>query len=209
MSGQIVAALDAWRDGCEAFAERLFMATYGSPTLQAAVGVDASATLPLRKAAKSALHHELIDKRIAELKSRMTSGGLREAVIRALLFAGMDRAAVDERGFEAVRRIRQTFSDVPLSAFKATVREQFYMLLIDTEAALAAIPSMLPDDIETRSKAFDLISEVLSARGEHSAEDRGRIERVGGLFGVDGRLNGPGNLAIAADDQDKPQAKAS
>ena len=67
----------------------------------------ASATLPLRKAAKSALHQELIDKRIAELTSRITSGGLREAVIRALLFAGMARAAVDERGFEAVRRIRQ------------------------------------------------------------------------------------------------------
>ena len=70
----------------------------------------------------------------------------------------MGRAAVDERGFEAVRRIRETFSDVPLSVFKATVREQFYMLLIDPEAALAAIPSMLPDDPETRRKAFDLIS---------------------------------------------------
>ena len=185
------------------------MTTYGSPTLQAAVGVDASATLPLRKAAKSALHQELIDKRIAELTSRMTSGGLREAIIRGLLFAGMGRAAVDERGFEMVRRIRQRFSDVSLAVFKATVREQFSMLLIDTEAALGAIPSMLPDDIETRSKAFELISEVLSARGEYSAEDRGRIERVGELFGVDARLKGPRNLAIAAGDQDKLQAKAS
>ena len=35
------------------------------------------------------------------------SGGLREALIRALIFAGMDRAAVDERGFEVVRRIRE------------------------------------------------------------------------------------------------------
>ena len=55
----------------------------------------------------------------------MTSGGLREAVIRGLLFAGMGRAAVDERGFETVRRIRQRFSDVSLAVFKATVREQF------------------------------------------------------------------------------------
>ena len=37
---QIVAALDAWRDASEAFAERTFMAVYGSPTLQAGVGVD-------------------------------------------------------------------------------------------------------------------------------------------------------------------------
>ena len=108
VSHQIVAALDAWRDFSEAFAERLFMTTYGSTTLQAAFGVDPASTLPLRKAAKSALHRELMEKRIAELKSRMTTGGLREAVIRALLFAGMERAAVDERGFEAVRRIRQS-----------------------------------------------------------------------------------------------------
>ena len=85
-------------------------------------------------------------------------------------------------------------SDVPLSAFKATVREQFYLLLIDTEAALAAIPSMLPDDSDTRQKAFDLICQVLTARGESSAHDRERIERVGRLFHVDGQLRAPRNL---------------
>ena len=44
---------------------------------------------------------------------------------------------------------------MPLAAFKALVREQFNILLIDTEAALAAIPAMLPPDAETRLKAFD------------------------------------------------------
>ena len=63
VSDQIVAALDAWREFSEAFAERMFMATYGSTTLQAAFGVDPASTMPLRKAAKSALHHELIEKR--------------------------------------------------------------------------------------------------------------------------------------------------
>src|SRR5215472_17490354 len=93
---------------------------------------------------KSQLHHELLQKRIAELKARIPVGGLREAIIRALLYVGTGRAAVDERGFEALRRIRRAHGDMPLSAFKALVREQFYLLLIDTEAALAALPSMLP-----------------------------------------------------------------
>ena len=209
VSGQIVAALDAWRDGYEAFAERLFMATYGSPTLQAACGIDASATLSLRKAAKSALHEELIDKRIAALKSRVATGGLREAVIRALLFAGMDRAAVDERGFEAVRRIRQTLSDVPLSAFKATVREQFYMLLIDREAALAAIPSMLPDDLDTRQKAFDLICQVLTARGETSAQDQERIQRVSRLFRIANQSQVTNKVTVISENKNELRAKAS
>ena len=103
----------------------------------------------------------------------------------------MDRAAIDERGFEVVRRIRENQSEGTLSAFKATVREQFDMLLIDTEAALAAIPSMLPDDAATRQRAFDLICEVLSARGQHSSEDLKRIRRIGGLFDTERPIERP------------------
>ena len=209
MSRQIISALNGWRDAVEALSERTFMTVYNSPTLQAGVGVDPRSTRPLRRAAKSELHRELIERRVAELRSHLTHGGSREAVIRALIFAGMGRAAVDERGFEMVRRIREAFSEVSLEVFKTTVREQFLMLLIDAEAALSAIPSMLPDDRETRSKAFNLISEVLSARGEYSVEDRGRIERVGELFGIDARLDALRLLAIAAGNPDKPEAKAS
>jgi hypothetical protein len=129
-----------------------------------------------------------MNKRIAELKALISTGGLREAVIRALIFAGMGRAAVDERGFEALRRIREKYTDLTLTKFKAIVREQFYMLLLDTEGALSAIPSMLPAEPENRQKAFDLIKEVLSARGELSADDRERLQRIGRLFGKEDRL---------------------
>ena len=185
VSRQIVAGLDAWRDMTEALAERTFLAIYGLPSLQAAVGLDPAATRPLRKAAKSPLHHELLQKRIAELKSRIPVGGLREAVIRGLLYAGMTRAAIDERGFELTRRIRQAHGDIPLSDFKALVREQFNMLLIDQEAAIAAIPAMLPSDAETRHKAFDLIKQVLGAHGEMSPEDEKRMSEVARLFAMD------------------------
>jgi pimeloyl-ACP methyl ester carboxylesterase len=209
MSRQIVAGLDAWRDATEALSERLFMNTYGSPALQAAVGVDPASTLPLRKAAKSPLHRELMDKRIADLKSRISSGGLREAVIRGLLFAGIGRAAVDERGFEALRRIREAQSDVSLADFKAIVREQFYMLLIDADAALKAIPAMLPDDAEVRQRAFDLIMQVLRARGEYSAGDQERMAHIAGLFGADAQLSAAANPALAAANENPAPAKAS
>jgi pimeloyl-ACP methyl ester carboxylesterase len=184
LSRQIVTGLDAWRDMTEALSERTFLAIYGLPSLQAAVGIDPAATRPLRKATKSPLHQELLQKRIAELKSRIPTGGLREAVIRGLLYAGMMRAAIDERGFELARRIREAHSETPLSEFKALVREQFNMLLIDQEAALTAIPAMLPSDAEARHKAFDLIKQVLGARGEMSSEDEERMSEVAGLFGV-------------------------
>jgi len=189
-SRQIVAGLDAWRDMTEALAERTFLTIYGLPSLQAAVGLDPAATRPLRQAAKNPLHQELLQKRIAELKSRIPIGGLREAVIRGLLYAGMTRAAIDERGFELTRRIRQAHGDIPLSDFKALVREQFNMLLIDQEGALRAIPAMLPSDPEERRKAFDLIKQVLGARGEMSPEDEKRMTEVARLFDVDDKRSG-------------------
>jgi len=127
---------------------------YGSSTLQAAAGIDTASKRPPRKAPKSPMHEELLQSRIAELRSRIPVGGLREAVVRSLLYVGMTRVAVDERGFEAIRRIRRVHGEIPLSAFKVLVRDQFHMLLVDKEAALAAIPSMLPADAETRVKAI-------------------------------------------------------
>jgi hypothetical protein len=183
-SNQIVAALDGWRQLAETMAERTFLTVYGNPTLQAAVGIDPAGTQPLRKAARSPLHQELLRKRIAELKAAIPTGGMRAAMIRGVLYAGMTRGAIDERGFGALRRIRETHTDLSLTAFKALVREQFNMLHIEEDAALAAIPSMLPADAETRAKAFDAIREVLGATGPLSAEDSARLAQVGRLFGV-------------------------
>jgi hypothetical protein len=184
VSRQIVTALDAWRDMSEALAEFTFLTIYGLPTLQAVVGIDPSEGRPLRKAAKSLLHQELLQKRLAELKSRIPTGGLREAVIRGLLYVGMRRAVIDERGFELTRRIRQAHGEIPLSDFKALVRDQFNMLLIDQESALQAIPSMLPSNAQTRHKAFGLVKQVLEARGDLSGEDVKRLLKVASLFGT-------------------------
>ncbi len=183
VSQNIVAALDGWRKATEALSERMFLTIYGQPALQAAMGIDPAGTKPLRRAPKNPLHRELLEKRIGELKARMAVGGLREAVVRALIYVGLARAGVDERGFELARRIRQAHGDMPLSDFKALVREQFNMLLIDQEAALRAIPAMLPADAETRSKALDLIRQILSARGALSEEDKTRLTEIAKLFG--------------------------
>ena len=184
VSKQIVAALDGWRDFTETVAERTFLTVYGSPALQAAVGIDPADTRPLRKPAKHRLYEELVQKRIAELKTQIRIGGLREAVVRALIYVGLGRRSVDERGFEVVRRLRTRYGDMPLSEFKTLVREQFAMLLIDQQAALAAIASLLPADAKTRSEAFDVVRQVMAACGEISAEDEKRLSEIGRLFGI-------------------------
>src|SRR5262249_49929418 len=95
--------------------------------------------------------------------------------------------AIDERGFEAIRRLRRA-TDVgprpPLAAFKAMVREQFLMLLIDEEAAITAIPKLLPKDADTRKDAFLLLRKVLSSGGDIVGDSAVRLRRVARLFGL-------------------------
>ena len=186
VSKQIVHALDSWRDTQEALSEATFLAVYGSPVLQAAVGIDPQST-PSRRQEMSATHRKMLEKRIAELKSRIGDGGVREAAIRGLLYVGSARGMVDERSLEALRNVRRndTGARLTLSEFKMLVREQFFMLLLDQEAALAAIPRLLPDNAGQRLAAFTAIRDVLSASAAISGEVAKRLKRLAELFGLD------------------------
>ncbi|HSR77668.1 MAG TPA: DUF3141 domain-containing protein [Xanthobacteraceae bacterium] len=212
MSKQIVAALDAWSDARDRAVEQTFFAIYGSPTLQSAVGLDPASTQPSRRPPKDLTHQELLDKRVAELKAHVPAGGVREATIRALLFVGRARGAVDERGFEIVRRIRRELHGsavLPLPEFKALVREQFYMLLIDQEAALAAIPKMLPEDSAIRQQALDIIKRVLTARGPLEGEEQVRWAHIEQLFDPSDKAAGAENVVPLPPARPDVQSRAS
>jgi Protein of unknown function (DUF3141) len=204
ISDSIVNVLDKWRDTQEALSESLFLSIYGSPALQAAVGIDPNAN-PSPRPEMSEEYRKLLDARIAELKSRIGSGGIRECGIRALLYVGMARGMVDERGLEALRRMRRenTASRLTLSKFKALVREQFFMLLLDQDASLAAIPKMLPQDTDHRRAVFTAIREVLSVGGDISGETAKRLDRVAQLFDVSADTGDRGGRSF------NPQAKPS
>ncbi|MBR0713249.1 DUF3141 domain-containing protein [Bradyrhizobium liaoningense] len=207
MSKQIVHALDSWRDSQEALSEAIFLNVYGSPALQAAVGIDPNSA-PSRQREMSAEHRALLEKRIGELKARIGEGGLREAALRALLDVGSARGMVDERSIEALRQIRREHGGarMTLPEFKMLVREQFFMLLLDRDAALAAIPKLLPDDVNLRRAAFEAIRQVLSASEDITGERANRLRQVAGLFGIDAAEGSERTSNVAPFD---PKAKAS
>lgn len=186
MSKQIVHALDSWRDATEALSETVFLNLYGSPALQAALGIDPKSE-PSRRREMSAEHRAMLEKRIAELRSRIGEGGPREAAIRSLLYIGSARGMVDERSIEALRRVRRDHGGprLSLAEFKMLVREQFFMLLLDQEGALAAIPKLLPDDVNQRRALVASMREVLSASGEVTGERASRLQRIATLLGVE------------------------
>ena len=71
-----------------------------------------------------------------------------------------------------------------LADFKALVRDQFFMLLIDEETALLAIPHLLPDSVEERRAAFGVLRQVLEAPGALREEAAARLQEVAALFGL-------------------------
>jgi Protein of unknown function (DUF3141) len=195
VSQQIETTLNAWRDFRDGTAERVFRAVYGLPALQAAVGIDCSEHASARSAPHNPLYQELLRTRIAELKSRIAVGGPREAIMRSALYAGMSHGVVDERSFEVIRRIR-IVGDLPrltLAQFKSLVHEQFFMLLVDKDAALGAIPSLLPKDIEERKRLFAIVRDILSARGHVAEAAVPRLQEIARIFDI------ATNLSTAAD----------
>jgi pimeloyl-ACP methyl ester carboxylesterase len=183
-SKQIIAGLDAFRDARDSMAEKMFLAIYGNPALQAAVGIKPDSVRE-RRAPKSILHKEFLAKRIAELKSQIDKGGLFECTLRGLLYVGQARGKVDERGARALRQIRLADDDskrMTLSEFKAMAREQYFLMLLEPEAALAAIPRLLPPGAEERQRALAAIRQVLSAAGDITGEAAERLKRVTTLF---------------------------
>jgi hypothetical protein len=166
VSDGIVAALDGYRDRRDAAMERLFLAIYSSPLLQAMVGVGANDEAPRPRPGMAPERIALIEDRIAELKASVAKGGPREAAIRALLYVGMGGPGIDERAFNTLRLIRAEHEGLTLEAFKQTVREQYFTLMLDPEGALAAIPDMLPADAAKRTAS--------SARSGAPPRRRGR-----------------------------------
>jgi pimeloyl-ACP methyl ester carboxylesterase len=182
-SDWIETSLDAYRDLRDHMSEAMFHAIYGSPLVQAAVGLKASDAYPRRKPGTDAAHLALVAQRIDELRDDMAKGGSREAVLRALLYIRMPEGLVDERGFNFLRRIREeTGHDLTLAAFKKLVREQFSMLLLDERRAVEAIPAMLGRDPDLASRAASNLQRMIDVVGLRSQVSKDRLAEIKQIF---------------------------
>lgn len=206
-SDQIVLALDALRDVRDKATEAFFLAVYGSPQLQTLLGIDPDRPVPGHgRPGRDLTREAAIARAVTDLALRMEQGGPAEAGLRALLYIGLarPRAGVDERGFAMLRHIRrQLFADRPfsLARFKALVREQYLLLLLDEDRAVAAIPALLGNDAPGRAGMLDAIRRVVAASGELSQDAERRLDHVGSLFAsVSGKTLSatPGMAGIAA-----------
>jgi hypothetical protein len=130
----------------------------------------------------------LVQNQIAELRNRIATGGLRECLVRGMIYVAAARGNVEERTFAAIRRLRAVQNEssrLTLADFKALLREQYFMLLIDEDATLTAIPSLLPSDHHVRRRAFVALRQILSASGAVTGDASKRLRRIAQLFSVE------------------------
>jgi len=182
MSQAIIAALDGYRDLRDRSIEQIFLGVYGSPVLQAMLGLRGSDTAPRLSPGIDPARAVLIKQRIAELKSRLAEGGPREAVIRALVYIGMAGPGVDERAFNELRQIRAEYQGLTLQAFKQVLREQFFSLMLDRDAALEGIAKMLPADAAGRKALLAIIHRTVEAPGVPIGERARRLAQIEAIF---------------------------
>jgi Protein of unknown function (DUF3141) len=183
-SQHVVAALDNWRDMRDWFYEQTFLGVYGSPLLQAAVGLSDSGAPPRRRPGDGPYYRSFIERRIAELMESIDKGGRREAFVRAMLYVASIGGVFDERRFAVLKQIRAEQPErEPIAEVKRVVREQLCILLTDEERALAAIPRLLSTESGRIPELIAALRRVMAATGTPSAEQEARFARVERLLG--------------------------
>ena len=191
-SQQVVAALDAYRDLRDAAGEAAFHAFYGSPLVQAMLGLRASDGPPRARPGREPEEIAFVREQTEALLARMAEGGLREAFIRALIYVRLPELAADERGFNMLQRLRDEYgSDLKLADFKEKLREQFMLLMLDPKRAVATLPELLAGREADAPKALELLRSVLDAGGPMIAESERRLAEVATMFGASGKPAAP------------------
>jgi hypothetical protein len=167
--------------------EAAFLSTYGSPVLQAMVGLGASSPASDRRIDRDLTREAAELRQKAELEKRFEVGGLAEAIVRAVIHVRLPEGRIDERGFAAfaaLRRAQAANRRLTFGEIKALFRDQYLLLRLDEERAVRAIPRLLPDSEQQRQTAWTAVRDVIAARGELPEEGRRRLERLQQLFGV-------------------------
>lgn len=182
VSEVVTKGLEALGELRDHMVETIFHTVYGSPWLQAWLGVTLNNGRIRPKPGTSPDQMAELAARSEELRTSMDQGSAIEAEVRALVYIVMGQRSVDARSFEVLRRSQKAHPEITLACFKAIVREQWARLTIDPEAALKALSRLLLEDASARHTLLEEIRAIETAAGELDGEARRRLEEMEVLF---------------------------
>jgi pimeloyl-ACP methyl ester carboxylesterase len=179
----ITTCLQSFGEIRDAMTETMFLNTYGSPWLQALVGLGGE--VEPRRIERDLLRKANGSRLRTELEHRFETGGPEDAALRALIYIRLPEGTIDERGFSALKLIRASrpaANRKTLAQMKEIVRQQYLLLRLDEERAIAALPGLPGADGAQRKAVLDAVHQVLAARGALPDEAKRRLARVEALL---------------------------
>jgi hypothetical protein len=71
-----------------------------------------------------------------------------------------------------------------LAALKAAVKQQAFVLALDEERAIAALPKLAPE-MRHRRQGYDTARTIMKSRGELTPQQEERFRKVAAVLGLD------------------------
>ncbi|CAG2156210.1 hypothetical protein LMG31506_05632 [Cupriavidus yeoncheonensis] len=199
VSAQITVALDQYRDARDAWYEQVFEAMYQSPMMAALVGMTAQAPVNLESPVTVQLRKELAQRRLQDAQAAIGQGGMHEAFVRVLAYVADAGAAIEERPFNLLRQMAREQPEgrgrLTLAEFKSLVRQQTFIVQLDRQRALEALPQMVPEQDERRRlmvAAHRVLTVIAPLEGERLAHYR----EVADVLGTDHAHGGAQPAAV-------------
>ena len=184
-SKAMIDALNLFRDARDELVEQTFHAIYGSPLVQAACGISQDDGPPRQRPGLSPSVLLAAEAEKRRLKGRIAEGSAVDAAARVLVYIGKAQHRIEERTFDALRKLLLAYPEVAEAEFKAAVREQWAILAVDERAAMEAVPQLLPADPTVRRAFCDFVQSTVAATGKLNADGQRRLSEILDLLATD------------------------
>ena len=182
VSAQITTALDRYRAARDKLQEQMFFGFYGSPFVQARLGItDSTIVRPLPVASP-----EMLAARQAQADAyaaMLDTGGFDEALTRAVLYVIAADGVLDQRCALALNAARQQLMHLSLAVFKVLVRDQFFVLQLEPERAVEALAPLVPK-AAARKELLQQVRAIIGAGDPPTAAERDRLARLSHVLAV-------------------------
>ena len=176
VSEQITSGLDSYRVARDKLEEQIFFGFYGSPFVQALLGINADSIVrPAPETSPETLvaRQDQTDAYEAMLKT----GGFDEALTRAVLYVLAANRMLDQRCALALNVARQSLMHLSLAEFKILVRNQFFVLQLEPERAIEVLP-FLVSDADARKTLLDQVRVIAGAGDPLTPAENDRLARL-------------------------------
>ncbi len=169
-------AFDMWRDWRDAAMELTFHALYGTLAATGIGGGDDAGDADAARAATSAPGAAQLE----AAAQQVAAGAYPEAVIRMMIVLADARGGVRRSRLARSNQVLTTeapFAGMTPAARQEIIREQTAIVALDREAALAALPRLLPD-VEDRRKALAVVEAVAGPKDDLGEKAREMLDRL-------------------------------